>query len=111
VNKFTFLLGTAMSSMDPPNEKPGNVNPKSLLFLLVSWFASNSGRVHCGEAIKLSRAPSNVGAMATPWVHFLIPNLHPLLPSAAHLTIPSLNAIVALKHRDENLSVLCVQTL
>jgi len=111
VNKFTFLLGTAMSSMDPPKEKPGNVNPKSLLLLLVSWFASNSGRVNCGEAIELSKAPSNGGAMAMTWVHFPIPNLHPLFASAAHFSIPSLNAIVALKHRDENLSVLFVRTL
>jgi hypothetical protein len=46
--------------------------------------------------------------MAGTWAHLLIPDLHPLLPPAAHFSIPSLNAIVARKKSDKNLSVLLV---
>ena len=38
-------------------------------------------------------------------------DMGPLLPSAPHFSIPSLNAIVALKYRDENVSVLFVLNL
>jgi hypothetical protein len=46
--------------------------------------------------------------MVGTWAHLLIPDLHPLLPPAAHFSIPSLNAIVARKKSDKNLSVLLV---